>query len=101
MSNIRKSEWRCVGDGCTQVLGEVVGSELEISPGINGNLIHPRGSNLIITCPSCGARKVWYTSDNLDRSMHQLVEMLAQLIAYKTIQKIQEAELKIGSVQEG
>lgn len=93
-NTIRKSDWRCVGAGCPQVLGQVVGNELEISPEITGENIRPRGSNLVIVCPTCGAKKVWYTSDNLDRSVHQLVETLASLIAYKTIQKIQEAELK-------
>lgn len=98
--NTRKSDWRCVGEDCTNILGEVVGNELEISSNIPGNLIKPRGSNVIITCPVCGARKVWYTSDNLDRAVHQLVEMLAQLISYKIIQKVQENDLKAESGKE-
>lgn len=87
------SDWRCVNEHCNNVLGRVIGGELEISERLNGSQIKMRGPNLVLYCPDCGTKKIWYTSDPLSRAIHQVVEVMASQFVYKTYQKANDANL--------
>ena len=76
------SNWLCIA--CGHVLGEVLGGELSVSAAVIK--IRTRGPNMVVVCPSCGAEKVWFTSDTITRAMHQLVEAIATVAARRMVE---------------
>lgn len=70
----KSSEWLCVQ--CSAKLGNVYGGEFY--PSVDGKNIQTRGVNLAIVCPSCGATKVWFTSDPIVRSINQLIVAISE-----------------------
>lgn len=89
-----KSTWVCINCGVS--LGEVMGGELY--PSVEGKYLRTHGPNLDVTCPECGAKKVFYTSDPIVRSIYQLVGVLSDVAAKAMIEQmgryIHEQELK-------
>jgi len=89
----RTSEWRCINDKCSRVLGEVLGGEFQPSDDYSAELLQTRGPNLVITCPDCSTLKVWYTADPITRAMYQLVDAIATQGARRMIKKVSELTL--------
>ncbi len=85
------NDWQCIS--CGEVLGEVAGGELTPSEKVPSKYIRTRGPNLVITCPSCGAVKCWYTADPIVRAMYQLVDALASALAKRVLSQLSEATL--------
>lgn len=81
------SEWYCVN--CSHVLGRIVGGELV--PAVDGKNIITSGPNLNITCPKCGAVKVFYTSDPVVRAVYQLVHAISDVAARSMIAQLGKA----------
>jgi hypothetical protein len=79
-----KSEWYCVQ--CSAVLGKVFGNEFV--PDVPGANLRTSGPNLVVTCPECGATKVWYTSDPVVRAVYQLVNTLSAVAAKAMVEEI-------------
>jgi len=90
---MRNNNWYCVGTGCDEVLGEVSGNELYLSSSVSGDLINSYGPNLMVKCPRCATRKVWYTADPITRSIYQLVEAISGGLATRTVKKLSEKTL--------
>jgi len=91
----RNNEWYCIG--CDQVLGLVLGSELTLAEGIGGEFVQTRGPNLVIKCPSCGSKKVWYTADPIVRAMYQLVDAISSVAASRMVHTISEETRKLSA----
>jgi len=79
----RNNEWYCIG--CDKVLGFVLGSELVLAEDIGGKLVQTRGPNLVIKCPTCESKKVWYTADPVVRAIYQLVEAISSVAAKRMV----------------
>lgn len=79
-----KNSWLCIACGYT--LGEVMGGEFY--PAIEGKYLRTHGPNLDATCPQCGAKKVFYTSDPVVRSIYQLVNVLSDVAARSMIEQL-------------
>ena len=94
--NKRVVDWYCVN--CNTVLGEVLGGEFQPSKNLTGELIQTRGPNLVVTCPDCGAQKVWYTADPIVRAMYQLVDAIVSTSATRMVhavgRKLHEASVQ-------
>ena len=80
MSN---NTWVCIG--CGKELGTLLGRELVIT---NGTALQTQGANLVVSCPVCSKKKVWYPSDQVLRAMNQLIDALATAMAKAAIQGI-------------
>lgn len=83
MGKAKNNSWYCIG--CDFILGEVLGSELTLAEGVGGKLVQTRGPNLVVVCPTCGAKKVWYTADPIVRAMYQLVDSIATVGAKRMV----------------
>lgn len=83
----KRNEWVCVS--CGHSLGVVLGGEYH--PSVEGQYIRTYGPNLSVVCPSCGATKVWYTSDPVVRAIYQLVNSLSSVAAQSMITQIGKA----------
>ena len=77
--------WTCVNEECHHPLGRVVGGEFIPSDDVGGKYIKTRGPNVVIYCPECGTRKIWYTADQLTRAGYQLVDALATILMKRTM----------------
>lgn len=86
------NNWMCIS--CGNVLGEMVGGELRPDKSIPGDHFITRGPNLVVTCPHCGATKVFYTSDPIVRAMYQLVDALATGMARRTVAQLSEETIR-------
>jgi DNA-directed RNA polymerase subunit RPC12/RpoP len=94
-----KNTWVCITCGGT--LGILIGQEL--LP-VDGAKIRTQGANLVITCPHCGSRKIWYPADPLLRVLKQLIDVIATETAKAAIKAVsnelsqlrQEAAKSIG-----
>lgn len=87
-NNGQVSDWRCVNESCSTVLGRVIGGQLEISERITGDMMNLQGPNIVFHCPDCKTRKIWYTSDNLSRAIYSLIDAMTTEFAKKAISKI-------------
>lgn len=87
----RINNWYCVA--CSYVLGQVLGSEFRPDKSLTGDLLETRGPNLVVKCPECGTKKVWYTADPIVRALYQLSDALATELAGRAI-KIISAQTK-------
>lgn len=83
-----KNVWLCVG--CDKPLGRIFGGEL-VPDEVPGSCCRTSGPNLVITCPSCGSVKTWYTADPIVRSMYQLVHALSSVAAQSMVEQIGSA----------
>lgn len=81
-------EWQCIQ--CGVVLGHIVGSELSPEQGVT---VITSGPNLRVTCPDCGAAKIFYTSDPIVRAMYQLVDAVSGALAKRVINQLSEGTL--------
>ncbi len=88
MSN---NEWLCIN--CGEVLGHVLGGELR--PSVNGEQCVTRGPNLVITCPSCGSVKTFYTADPIVRAIYQLVDAISSELARRVLRQLSEGTLSL------
>lgn len=79
----KATQWYCVS--CPKVLGEVLGGEFFPDDSISGKLIQTRGPNLVVTCPDCSSKKVWYTADPIVRAMYQLVDAIVTVSANRMV----------------
>ena len=94
-----KNTWVCIT--CGESLGTLIGQE--IMP-IDKAKIRTQGANLVITCPYCGARKIWYPADPMLRVLKQLIDVIATETARAAIRAVgselsqlrREAEKSIG-----
>lgn len=85
-----QSEWRCINNSCSRVLGYVRGGEFYPAEDVVGDNIHTRGPNLTVTCPDCGTIKMWYTADPITRALYQLVEAISSVAAKRMVRKVSE-----------
>jgi len=82
-----KSDWLCIQ--CGHSLGRIVGGELY--PTVAGEHTHTSGPNLVVICPECGARKVFFTSDPIVKAVYQLVNAVAAEAAHAMIAQMGKA----------
>ena len=68
----RNNTWVCIA--CGYVLGLLIGQELNPADKVK---LRTQGANLVLTCPECGATKVWYPADPMLRVMKQFVDVIA------------------------
>ena len=83
----RSTEWYCVQ--CSFVLGNVLGGELY--PSVDGKQLRTSGPNLVVTCPECGASKVFYSADPVVRAVYQLVDAIATVSARSMVKSMGQA----------
>jgi Zn-finger protein len=86
-----KNEWMCIG--CGRSLGHVYGSEYY--PTVEGKYLHTSGPNLVVTCPDCGAIKTFYTSDQIVRSLYQLINAMTDQVARAMVEQVGKAVNRI------
>lgn len=79
----KNNTWVCITCGVS--LGTLVGQELYP---IDSAKIRTQGANLVITCPQCGARKVWYPADPMLRVLKQLIDVIASETAKSAIRAV-------------
>ena len=84
---MQKSDWLCIG--CGKRLGGIFGGEFY--PGVPGEYLRTAGPNLVVTCPDCGAKKTFYTSDPVVRAVYQLVEAIADVSAHAMVEQVGRA----------
>lgn len=83
---VRKStEWYCVS--CSFVLGHVIGGEFHPDT-VHGENVRTSGPNLVVTCPECGATKVFYSADPVVRAVYQLVDAISTVAARSMIKSM-------------
>lgn len=90
--NKRDTRWYCVNSECGEPLGNVLGAELYVSESVKE--VHTKGVNVVLSCPKCGTKKVWYTSDAINRAMYQLIDAIAGQLAYRVMQDITKEQHK-------
>jgi len=91
---MRNNNWYCVKDGCNTVLGVVSGNELYPSENMPADHVSTYGPNLMVKCPECQTRKLWYTADPVTRAVYQLIDAMAGAMATRTVKKVSEKTLK-------
>jgi ribosomal protein S27E len=84
MANREQREWLCVD--CGHVLGHMEGGELR--PAVDGRYTITRGPNLVVECPECGFKKVFYTADPMVRALYQLVDSMSAVAAKRMVETI-------------
>ena len=78
-----KNTWVCIT--CGHVLGDLYGQEL--SPRKDAT-IRTQGSNLVLTCGECGARKIWFPADPVVRVLKQLIDVIATETARSAVRAV-------------
>lgn len=98
--------WVCIGCGTT--LGNLIGKELVIDSSAE---VKTQGANLVITCPKCNRKKVWYPSDPVLRAINQLIDALSSAMSSAAVRGVsteiraeiarlrQEEEATIGDIE--
>lgn len=81
------SDWLCID--CGYVMGTVIGGELK--PAGDVKEVRTNGPNLVLTCPTCGFVKQWYTSDPVVRAVYQLVNAISEVAAQAMIEQMSKA----------
>ena len=81
MSN--KNTWVCIS--CGDPMGTLIGSELNPLDGVT---LRTQGANLVLTCPNCGARKIWYPADPMLRVLKQLIDVIATETAKAAVRAV-------------
>lgn len=81
------TKWYCVGSTCSHVLGDVFGGELTLA---RSSKAVTTGPNLKVACGECGTIKIWYTSDQITRAMHQLIDAAATGVARRAIRTLSD-----------
>jgi len=84
---VQKSDWVCIS--CGKRLGGVFGGEFY--PDVPPDKLRTSGPNLTVTCPACGAIKVWYTADPVVRAVYQLVDAISSVAARSMVGEIGRA----------
>ena len=75
MSERRAKDWTC--PSCNTKLGEVVYGQLHIV----GNMeVNTDNSNLVVKCPQCEYRKVWYAYDRLSMFIKEIADQVARTL---------------------
>lgn len=80
-----KTTWVCIS--CGHVLGDLYGQELAPRGDVQ---LKTQGSNLVITCPECGTRKIWFPADAVVRVMKQLIDVIASETARAAVRAVQQ-----------
>ena len=80
------TDWYCVN--YSHVIGHVVGKELTVADDVPGRNIRTRGVDLAVQCPECDRVKIWYTSDQINRAINQLIDAMASAFASRLVPKI-------------
>ena len=83
-----QTPWMCVNNECNHIIGYVSGGEFPPADDVFPSDISTRGSNLIVRCPQCGTIKTWYSSDQMNRIINQLMDVMAESIAKRAIHTI-------------
>ena len=81
MSN--KNTWVCIA--CGYSLGNLIGQELAPVQGVD---VRTQGANLVLTCPECGTRKIWFPADPLLRVLKQLIDVVASETAKSAVRSV-------------
>lgn len=84
---INEKGWFCVDRSCGAELGVLVGKELKVT---QGNVVTD-GPNLVVECPNCGERKVWYTSDTIVRAVYMLIDGMVGLFVARAMPRASRA----------
>lgn len=74
-NNSKPKPWPC--PNCGHNLGMVAYGQLVISGNVQANT---DGSNLIIKCPKCSNRKVWYGNDRLTAIEREIAQFVSEKI---------------------
>lgn len=76
-----RKKWLCIE--CGLELGQIEGGELR--PAVHGSHTITRGPNLLVECPDCGFKKVFYTADPIVRAMYQLIDAMSDGMANRML----------------
>ena len=92
----RRNTWVCIS--CGKDLGTLIGQELHPLEGVT---LWTQGANLVVTCPKCGSRKIWYPADPLLRVLKQFIDVIASETAKSAVRAVgaerrREAKRAIG-----
>lgn len=74
-NNSKPKPWPC--PNCGHNLGMVAYGQLVINDHLQANT---DGSNLVLKCPKCGNRKVWYGSDRLTAIEREIAQFVSEKI---------------------
>lgn len=85
--------WYCINSECGGVIGLVIGGELSLHKTVNPEEVTTSGPNLIVKCPRCGQRKIWFTSDASVRALNQLMDVMASGMAKIALRKMSREDL--------
>jgi len=80
---MRKDTWVCIS--CGVPLGDLIGQELAPREGVK---IQTQGANLVVTCPECGTRKLWFPADQIVRVLKQLIDVIASETAKAAVRSV-------------
>lgn len=73
---VKTKIWYC--PSCKEQIGSVVFGQLYL----NGTMtVNTDGPNLIVKCPHCEARKIWYAQDRLNILANELADVLIRRMA--------------------
>jgi hypothetical protein len=67
--------WTC--PSCSHPIGQVMFGQLFMSGDMT---VNTDGPNLVIKCPNCGGRKIWFASDRLSQLISEIAEQVARRI---------------------
>lgn len=70
-NNSKQKPWPC--PTCGHNLGMVLYGQLLLDKGVQANT---DGSNLVLKCPQCGNRKVWYGNDRLTAIEREIAQFV-------------------------
>lgn len=80
-----KTTWVCIN--CGNVLGDLHGQELAPKDNVS---LKTQGANLVVTCPECGTRKIWFPADAVVRVMKQLIDVIASETARAAVRAVSQ-----------
>lgn len=86
MDELKK--WYCTDRSCGGVIGYIVAGELNLSDTVDPSSVKTQGNSLVLECPKCGQKKVWFSSSPLVRSLEQFLETMSYIISKRAVNTV-------------
>lgn len=77
MGGRKPKEWRCANRECGEVLGLVLFGQLYCDSTVSFNT---DGADIVIRCPKCDRRKIWYASDRLTALINEIADAVVRRV---------------------
>jgi rubredoxin len=68
--------WAC--PSCEAEIGKVLFGQLYLSGDVTANT---DGANIVIKCPACGARKIWFANDRMSIILSEIADQVVKKLA--------------------